>query len=289
MKIGTLGINNCKIGNVQVNEIRIGSTFVWGSVDADAQLFITNAAITDPTQKTAINNLVVALKGYGIWTKMKAIYPFVGGVASSHKFNLRNPLDTDAAFRLVFNGGWTHSVNGALPNGTNAYADTKLNLLTHTTQNSLSLSYYSRTNLDANGFYVFAGAFEAPNYFQFFQYQNSIYYDTYDAQVYGGRILVPNTKTYGNFLGNRVSNAKQIYINSAKVLPTDPNVSQGQGGARPNLNVYLAAMNTSGNVANFFSNLQCAFSAIGDGLTDTEAANYYTAVQAFQVSLSRNV
>ena len=52
--------------------------------DADAQAFITAAAITNANQQTAINTLVVSLKSYGLWTKMKAIYPFVGGSASSH-------------------------------------------------------------------------------------------------------------------------------------------------------------------------------------------------------------
>ena len=88
------------------------------SLDVDAQAFITATGITDATQITAVNNLVLGLKGNNIWTKMKAIYPMVGGTATTHKFNLKNPLDTDAAFRLVFSGGWTHSANGALPNGT---------------------------------------------------------------------------------------------------------------------------------------------------------------------------
>ena len=61
------------------------------AVDPDAQAFITAAAITDPTQQSAINTLVVDLKGYSIWTKFKAIYPVVGGIASSHAVNLKTP------------------------------------------------------------------------------------------------------------------------------------------------------------------------------------------------------
>ena len=38
-----------------------------------------------------------------------------------------------------------------------------------------------------------------------------------------------------------------------------------------------------------YSAKECAFASIGDGLTDTEAANFYTAVQTFQTTLSRNV
>ena len=62
------------------------------AIDPDAQAFLTAAGITDATITSAINTLVVDLKGYNIWTKMKAVYPFVGGTAAAHKFNLKNPL-----------------------------------------------------------------------------------------------------------------------------------------------------------------------------------------------------
>ena len=94
------------------------------SNDPDAQAFINAAGITGTTQQSAINTLVVSLKANNIWTKFDAIYPMVGGTATTHKFNLKNPADTNAAYRLSFVGGWTHSSTGALPNGTNAYADT---------------------------------------------------------------------------------------------------------------------------------------------------------------------
>ncbi len=123
----------------------LARTASGGGVDPDAQAFITAASITDPTQQSAINQLVVDLKGYSIWTKFKAIYPIVGGSASSHKFNLKDPRDLDAAFRLTFSSGWTHSANGMLP--TNAFADTKFSMLNSgLSLNSAHLSYYSRTN-----------------------------------------------------------------------------------------------------------------------------------------------
>ena len=56
---------------------------------------INNAQIAN-----AVNNLVLDLKKYGLWTKMKAIYPIVGGNAWSHKFNLKDPRDVDSAYRL---------------------------------------------------------------------------------------------------------------------------------------------------------------------------------------------
>ena len=55
-------------------------------------------------------------------------------------------------------------------------------------------------------------------------------------------------------------------------------------------NIYIGAYNAylNGTPAQY-SNHQQALTSIGNGLTDTEAANYYTAVQAFQTTLGRNV
>ena len=95
--------------------------------DTDAQAFITAASITDGTQQSAVNQLVLDLKSANVWTKIKAAYPMVGGTATSCKWNLKNPVDSNAAFRLVFNGGGTFSANGYLPNGTNAFAIPNIN------------------------------------------------------------------------------------------------------------------------------------------------------------------
>ena len=128
--------------------------------DPDAQAFFTASGLTGATNLTAINQLVLDLKGYGIWTKMKAIYPFVGGTAALHKWNLKNPLDTNAAFRLVFNGGWTHSANGAQANGTNGYADTFLvPSAQYAVDNNHHLSVYSRLNQTQND--VELGSYDA--------------------------------------------------------------------------------------------------------------------------------
>jgi len=53
---------------------------------------------------TAVDTFVKGLKSNTILTKMKAIYPFIGGTAATHKWNLINPQDTDAAYRLTFFG-----------------------------------------------------------------------------------------------------------------------------------------------------------------------------------------
>lgn len=285
MKIGATTINSCKIGSTQVNEVRIGSTLVWSysSFDPDAQLFITNAAITDTTQQTAINQLVLDLKNYGIWAKEKAIYPFVGGTASQHKFNLKNPLDTDAAFRLVFNGGWTHSANGALPNGTNAYADTFLTPIANLSQNSTHISVYSRTNSISG---VDIGV-NVPNALYILSRFSAGFFHANNGPESNTGMVSPTT-SLGLFVNNRViSNEMSIWQNG--VEKTDSTSGARNSTGLSNFKIFLGAYNLNGLIPAVYSNRQQAFASIGDGLTDTEASNMYTAVQAFQTTLSRNV
>ena len=42
-------------------------------------------------------------------------------------------------------------------------------------------------------------------------------------------------------------------------------------------------------IASEYSSKECAFATIGDGLTDTEVANLYIAVQTYQTTLARQV
>ena len=258
--------------------------------DADAQAFITAAAITDATQQSAINTLVVDLKTYGIWTKMKALYPFVGGTASAHKFNLKDPRDLDAAFRLVFSGGWTHSNTGALPNGTNAYADTFLIPSTSLTNFNTHFSFYSRTN--NNGDFVDFGVsrgslsgFTNRMVMHIKWSDNNAYHDQYDGT--NGRITVSMSSINSNglFTSTRTANnVFKVFRNSVIIGSKTNTVTT----TLPQLKLSISARNDEGIIQNY-SNRQCAFASIGDGLTDTEAANLYTAVQAYQTTLSRNV
>ena len=235
-----------------------GVTDITGipSTDADAQAFITAASITDPTQQAAINTLVVDLKGYSIWTKMKALYPFCGS-ASSHKFNLKDPRDLDAAFRLVFSGGWTHSSTGALPNGTNAYADTKFNSSTNATLNSHSLSYYSRTN--SNGSEIEIGNWNGSTPYNFLEIRTSgityfLINQNSTATTYS------DSNSQGFYLGNRTaSNVINGWKNSSKVVN-----SSVASSSLLNFNIFLGAVSSS-NLPLYYTTKQCAFASIGDG------------------------
>jgi hypothetical protein len=254
-------------------------------VDADALAFITAAGITDATQKSAITALVANMKSAGIWNKMKAVYPFVGGTASTHKWNLKDPRDLDAAFRLSFLGGWTHTSNGITGNASNTYAQTFLVPNTTLTLNNAHISVYNRTNNGAD--YIDIGINDNP----------SVVLNTYkiqsrwsDGNCYyninsGTQNSFANASALGFYIANRVDSANQkLYKNNT----INTGVSAAQSLSTKAGGIFIGAWNNTGGTL-YFSNRNYAFASIGEGLNDTEAANFYTAVQNFNTILARQI
>ena len=251
-------------------------------VDPDAQAFITAAAITNPTQQGAINTLVLALKGYNIWTKFKAIYPIVGGTASSHKYNLKDPRDLDVAFRLTYGTGVTHSSTGMVGNGTSGFANTYFNPTTGFSVNdNVHLSYYSRTNANSTQLEMGSAISGVGPYLMLWIRDSNN--SRFVMNVGGSYATASDTDSRAFYIGNRIGTSEKGFRNNINVASRT-----SVGNLRPNFNIYLLAANYGG-ITSFYSTKECAFASIGDGLTDTEAANFYTAVQNFNTALARQV
>jgi hypothetical protein len=235
------------------------------AVDPDAQAFITAASITDPTQQAAINTLVLDLKGYSIWTKMKAIYPIVGGIASSHAVNLKTP----GTYNLTFGTGWTHTSNGMTSLMT--FAQTGIQPSTVLGLNDAHLSYFTTGFIDSTAVCMI-GAYNAPNrlaiYTQGYFGVNSSAWSTY---TYSG-----GTQKFRVI--SRLSSTVQKFANNGTIQTATLNSS-----VRPTANIELARL---GGATDNFNGI-CKFASIGDGLTDTDIANFNTAVTTYQTALSR--
>ena len=290
-KIGASHVYNrdLTLSEIQQNFDATKSRFGYPSYTTRTTAFATATGITDTTILNALSTFDTGLISNGLDTKMKALYPFVGGTANTHKFNFMDARDVNAAFRLVFSGGWVHSSTGALPNGTNAYANTYLDTSTNLPTNTIHTSYYSRTNIALTSNQIFFDAFNSQDScYQFFMESNSstINHDAYNTDsLFGGRVRPSFTNTNGYYIGNRLSATKNSIHRNGSILLSNTT----SGGTAPGLVLYMAAANTPGNTAVVFSKLEAAFSSIGLGLTDAEASTFYALVQAFQTSLSRAV
>jgi hypothetical protein len=249
----------------------IGSEEVFDT-DPDAQAFfdrVTAAGGTlSATEKTAIDILVKQMKLDGIWTKMKAIYPMVGASAAACAQNLKS-----SSFTGIFNGGWTFASTGVTGNGTSAYMDTNFNPNTSSNVNSKHMSYYSRNNFINCQIGIFATIYD-----QIF-YVAGGYYNILSTNSF---TAINTATTKGLVIASRTSavGGCTTYVNNSN-LGNDGKTATGN----PNGNLWLNARNAFAG----YSNNECAFASIGDGLTDTQASNLDTAVQAMQVTLSRNV
>ena len=247
-------------------------------LDPDAQAFITAAGITDPTQKSAINTLVVDLKGYSLWTKFKAIYPIVGGTASSHAVNLKTP----GTYNMTFASGMTHNSNGMLTNGT-SYANTLFNMSTQITSvNNWAAGFYS--NLWSAG-YVDMGADTGINNF-YITTKSSLFGANTGRFQFNDAAQYTDTTGTGFYLATRNSSTNgKGYKNGTEVA----NLNNSNAGSFANLNVYLGALNRN-NSALTGANVRYAFGFIADSsFNATESSNLYTRVNTYQTALSRNV
>ena len=250
----------------------------------EAKSFIQAAGLIDETQCRAVGTLVNDLKNYNLWDKMKAIYPMVGqaGVSSSFQYNLKDPRNLDAAFRLRFSGSWTYNALGVQGDGTSSYADTFLIPDTHLINNNTYISVYTNTTTEVNtvSIGVFSGS--NPGYYLIKQYDAIT--KEFMAYDYSNNLNRQSGNT-GFFGAGRLSTTvKTTQANSTVISP---------GGTNPYTNIspysfYIGALN-AGNTPGGNTTARIAFSSIGFGLTTTEAADLYTAVQRFQTTLGRQV
>ena len=256
------------------------------SYDPDALAFIQASSIPQTSQKLAINQLVLDLKAYGIWGKMKAIYPMVGGSAFYHKWNLKDPRDLDAAFRLNFVGGWTHSSTGALPNGTNAYANTGINASTVLTQNNSHLGFYSRTDTISTGRVSIGAGSLAASRFHLMYLKNSGNASCYNTSSVAGQFATAtNANSQGFYLSNKTSAASLGLTLDKNGLQIAANMAAIAANNYPNINIFISTYNGLAE----FDNKECAGATVGMGLNTTKRGQLEDMVNALNTSLSRNV
>jgi hypothetical protein len=249
--------------------------------DPDAGAFINVTGIGG-IEAVAINNLVNQLKSAGLWTYMKAIYPMVGNSADTCRFNLVNPQNTDAAFRLSFFGTWTFSNSGAKPDGVaGTYADTFFVPSTGFTTTNGHFSYYSFTN-NAAAVMVEMGANGAASAGECnlaLRFSDSNQYAFFAGA--GGNSGATVGTSAGYLINNRAA-LTEGWRNGVRAINT------GNGAALTSQKMVLAGQNNNGTIFRN-SSRGCAFASIGNSLPTGGAVNLTNIVNTFCRTLQRNV
>jgi len=229
-----------------------------------------------------VNTFVIVIKAIG-WAKFRAIWLRIGGTAARHSINLINPMNTDAAHRLTYFGGLTHSATGELPNGTNGYANTHINPFSHLSLNDTHICFYSRTaNAAANIIEMEATDF---GFTQRLILTARFTGDLSAIGVNSGAAAGSNNDSSGLFFGERGNSANmQLYRNKSLLLN-----STTASTVPPNIDLTLYRRNRIGVPADaLYSNRESCFGSVGSYLgADRDA--FEDAIQALQTSLGRQV
>jgi hypothetical protein len=155
--------------------------------------------------------------------------------------------------------------------------------------NSKHLSYYSRTSNTTVGFSSSIGSDNSSDgYCRFTIRQTNGANINSSSSLFGNNVngIVSYTNTDGTGFYNSVRlNTDHKFFKNAVSVGTLSALGTTSQSIRE---IVIGAANSNG-VYTYYDNKQCAFASIGDGLTDTEAGNFYLAVQAFNTSLSRQV
>ena len=269
----------------------IGTTSTTTTIayDPDATAFFAAAGITDTTTKLAVNTMVLNMKSTGLWTKMRALYPFVGGTSLSNSINLKNT----ATFAITFNGGgWTYNSNGIKGNGSTSYADTGFNPNAQTMGYDMAYGVYSREDLvtSPGTVYTCIGSYDtspAPSadYLSFEGIGGNKAVTGYITGVGATVAYSPAADLKRLFVISRTSSTSLTLYKEATQVDT---VATLTAVAHPNYNMYISAANNL-NVSTYYSPVNFAFAFISTGLTSGDLIDLNSIVNNFQTALGRNV
>lgn len=274
-----------------------GERSAWTSIvsaaaplDDDVIAFLTATGITDENIGASLSRHAEALKTAGIWDKLDAIWVMVGGTAAAHKFNLKDPQDTDAAFRATFGdagggAGWVHSATGALPDGVGTYIDTHFNQQTHGTHDSESFGVYLRndTAIGAGKGDMSCGLTAAGTGSMLYAKHTSGL--TTRSQQTGAANNIANSDSRGFYAVSRINDAEYLKQKDGSVTT----VTQASNQAPLDLNFLVSGRyNTNTSTFTHMSDREVAYAFIGGGLTEQELLDLYAAVETLQDDLGRS-
>jgi len=233
-------------------------------------------------QETAIQTFYSSLDTAGIYSKMYAMYPFLGGVAASNAIEFVNP---GGGFDLTFTGTWTHnnlSGSTCTPSVAN-YANTSFNPTTDavsvTTDFSFGLmivggavqGYHGLGQSGAANNYIIVGTFGQV--------------DMYFGQGTGNFAGNPAGFTIAAFeaVSRTLSNSWYgAYTNSGPLTT----VSKTNAYTTYNGDIHLGRINGLGS---FAGGGQLRFGFIGKGLNTTEMEDLADYANTLQTAFSRNI
>jgi hypothetical protein len=279
-----------------VQNMRIGLGGGYINVDpvADwvARVVRNGGAVPSANTQAALTVFYNGLVSNNLLAKMKVITPLVPDsltAALTPFWNITGGRDPWVNTNFV-SGDLT--VNGLKGDGSTKWLNTGIipsASFSGITDGGLTVYVAANsTNVAESDFNVTQSASQAMALYP--NYNGTSYLDLYAENTGSGRINATNTSFTGFISGNRGSNLgggiiEAIFTgNSGAGFNTLVSSSTSSGGSLPTLELYAMALNLSGSVSQFTLKTN-SFFAVHNGLTATEAQNFFNLVQALRTAL----
>jgi hypothetical protein len=217
-----------------------------------------------------------------LWDYLDVFYPMIGGNAGGCKVNGKNP----GTYDITFNGGFSFSSTGIIPNGTNTYANTNYNWQ-NINPNECHASVYSNSVASSTGTDI--GVIVSSDRFLMYTRQTTTFGSSPFLQ--SGYVQWSNASNDGSgyYLMNRSAGSGASPITGWR---NGTQVVSGAGNTyrvnTANRNVYLCARNNN-TTADAFTNRTLSFATIGKNLVNsTNIQTLSSIINTFNTTLGRN-
>lgn len=239
-----------------------------------------------------MNNLVIALKANGFWTDAKAIFPIVGGTATTHSYNLRNT----AQFQITWAGSPTHSTSAGVDfNGSSQDGKFALNPSTQLSASANTFVYYTTDTYTSDGNDYDMGCRNTSGTATYgilcvSLLASGTQYATYYPNAQAGAafsIAHPSSPYTGDYIMTRRTDSDtEIYKRGSSLGSNSVTRTAG-----PPNSSHMALGGFTDGATNFgnYSPRNCVFAGVWNrGFTGSEAATLSTIINDYETDLGRN-
>lgn len=240
----------------------------------EATAYINASGLNTTSEIESSKHIIFQLINNSLWKEIHALYLFKGSSSTQHKWNAKNPIDINNAFRLTFNGTGSYSNLGFQLNGINAYANTYFNPISLVSYINYGLTVVSGTsNVPTSNDAVEIGVSSNSNNLTRLALRNSNTSPSYtNISITGNVCSNTFTDAKGIFTGSKTSTTKTTAFRNGNLIGT--NVTANASSTIYNGNIYIGCEN-NGNVPKLYSNQRLQMAIIHKGLSDSQVTKLH--------------
>jgi len=252
-------------------------SFSQASLEIDAKKYCDSAQITNNYKRNNASTFVRKLKHDGLWTNAVGIYPLIGTSLTQAQWNLKDPRNLDAAYRLTFYNTPTIDSMGVYFGNNTGYADSYI--IPNSVSTARNFTFGCYTYLEQSADIVPIGSRSNNTYL----YKSSAGINTYTAVVANKSVGVTGS-SQGLILVSDNASAFDVYKNGVRRSTSVAGTSDISG-----YKLFIGGLNSSGSVV-AQAKVKMSFAVVYKaGLNSTQVKNLSDAINNYNTRLHRNL